>query len=166
MQPDRSHPFQEQDGAGRRHVPAAAIAFLQEDADRARLRRQAQRAGLYGLLGQADRRLAEKLDLIGADHAVGNWRHGDPEVRRVHRIGMGFSPCSGFWSDRAGAHPRCLPRMRVAESNQMDEFLRRGFILVAAVGLPLFRHGATNPCGMRLLPSEIIDIGGAVAHHD
>jgi len=56
--------------------------------------------------------------------------------------------------------------MRIAESNQMNEFLRRGFILAAAVGLPLFRHGATNPCGRRLLPGEIIDIGGAVAHDD
>jgi hypothetical protein len=56
--------------------------------------------------------------------------------------------------------------MRVAESNQMNEFLWRGFILVAAVGLALFRHGATNPCGRRLLPGEIIDIGGPVAHDD
>jgi hypothetical protein len=54
--------------------------------------------------------------------------------------------------------------MWVAESNQMDEFLRRRFILVAAVGAPLFRHGATNPGGMSLLPGEIIDIGGAIAH--
>ena len=46
----------------------------------------------------------------------------------------------------------------------MNEFLRRGFILVAAVGLALFRHGATNLRGLRLTSGEIIDIGGAVTH--
>ncbi len=39
--------------AGRRHVPQAPLAVLQEDADRARLRHQAERAGLHGLLGHA-----------------------------------------------------------------------------------------------------------------
>ena len=44
---------------------------LQEDADRPRLRRQAERAGLHGLFRQTDRRLAEEFDVLGADHALG-----------------------------------------------------------------------------------------------
>src|ERR1700738_171636 len=46
--PDRPDPFQSQYGAGRRYVPPAALPVLQKDADRPRLRRQAQRAGLHG----------------------------------------------------------------------------------------------------------------------
>ena len=57
--------------AGRGRVPPAPLAVLQEDADRARLRRQAQRARLHGLFGPHDRRLAEEFDIDGADHAVG-----------------------------------------------------------------------------------------------
>ena len=44
-------PLQAQDGAGRRHVPPAPLDVLQENADRSRLRCQAQRAGLHGLFG-------------------------------------------------------------------------------------------------------------------
>src|SRR4029079_18616943 len=62
----------------------AAIAVLQEDADRARLRRQGKRAGLYGLFRSHHRRLAEELDLVGADHAVGPER-SDPKVRGFRR---------------------------------------------------------------------------------
>jgi hypothetical protein len=47
------------------------FAALQEDADRARLRRPAQRAGLYGVFRPHHRRLTKELDLHGADHAVG-----------------------------------------------------------------------------------------------
>ena len=51
------------------------VAVLQEDADRARLRFEAQRARLHGLYGQARRRLAEELHLDRAGHAVGcQWR--------------------------------------------------------------------------------------------
>ena len=59
LPPDRADPFQGQDGAGRRHVPPTPVAVLQEDADRPRLRHQAQCAGLHGLFGQIDRRLPE-----------------------------------------------------------------------------------------------------------
>ena len=45
--------FKAQVRAGRGHVPQAPLAVLQEDADRARLRRQAERAGLHGLFATA-----------------------------------------------------------------------------------------------------------------
>ena len=57
-----------------------AVAVLQADADRARLRRQAQRARLHGLFRPSHRRLAQELDLHGADHAVGR---GDQVQRCV-----------------------------------------------------------------------------------
>ena len=69
--PDRPDPLQGEIRAGRRHVPPAPLAVLQEDADRARLRHQTERAGLHGLFRPHDRRLAEEFDLLGADHAVG-----------------------------------------------------------------------------------------------
>ena len=47
--------------AGRRDVPSAPFAVLQEDADRARLRRQAQRAGLCRLFRQARGGIAEEF---------------------------------------------------------------------------------------------------------
>jgi hypothetical protein len=67
---------------GRRASPPLVV--LQENADRARMRRQAQRPGLHGVLGQADRGLAEKLDLIRSGDAVGNRRPGG-EVWRLDR---------------------------------------------------------------------------------
>ena len=48
-----------------------AVADLQEDAGRARLRRQAQRPRLYGLFGPDHRGLAEELDVLGAADAMG-----------------------------------------------------------------------------------------------
>jgi len=54
MPPDRSDTFQVQAGTGRRHVPAAAFAVLQEDANRSRLRRQTERSGLCGIFGQTN----------------------------------------------------------------------------------------------------------------
>ena len=72
----RADPHQGQVRAGRRRIPQAPLAVLQENADRARLRCQAQRAGLHGLFGSADRRLAEELHLVGSDHALGGQRSG------------------------------------------------------------------------------------------
>src|SRR6185437_10308745 len=92
MRPDRPDPFQGQDGAGRRHVPTAALVVLQEDANRAGLRRQAKRAGLYGLFGPTDRGLAEKLHLLGTDHAMGRGRYRRSEVRRLHSV-IGTKHC-------------------------------------------------------------------------
>ena len=46
---DRPDQVQGQVRAGRGRVPPAPLAVLQEDADRARLRREAQRARLHGL---------------------------------------------------------------------------------------------------------------------
>src|SRR5262245_9308851 len=69
------------------HVSPTALAVLQEDADRARLRREAQRAGLHGLFRQADRGFAEELDVLGADHALGLECPG----RKVRRLGPGLS---------------------------------------------------------------------------
>ena len=86
LQPGRPDPFQGQDGAGRRYVPAAPFAVLQEDADRARLRRQAERAGLYGLFRQTDRRVTEEFDLLGTHHALGQRRCRRPKMRRVHPV--------------------------------------------------------------------------------
>ena len=60
---------------------AAPLAVLQEDADRSRLRRQTQRAGLHGLFGQADRGFPQELDVLGADHALGGRRRRDSEMR-------------------------------------------------------------------------------------
>ena len=71
--------------------PQAPLAVLQEDADRARLRRQAQRAGLHGLLRPPHRRLTEELDLDGSDHAVGRERPG-AALRRLRREVNGFAP--------------------------------------------------------------------------
>ena len=62
-------------------APAAPLAVLQEDADRSRLRRQAQRAGLHGLFGQADRGFTQKLDVLGADHALGGRGRRGSEMR-------------------------------------------------------------------------------------
>src|SRR5262249_943667 len=66
-----SDSFQAEIFPGRGHVSPTAFAVLQENADRARLRREAERARLHGLFRQADRRLAEELDVVGADHALG-----------------------------------------------------------------------------------------------
>ena len=55
--------------------------FFKKNADRPRLRCQAQRAGLHGLFGQTDRRFTEKLDLLGTDHAVGGSRCRGAEMR-------------------------------------------------------------------------------------
>src|SRR5262245_43962678 len=71
LPPGRSDSFQAEIFPGRGHVSPAALDVLQEDADRARLRREAQRAGLHGVFRQADRGFAEELDLLGADHALG-----------------------------------------------------------------------------------------------
>ena len=63
LPPGRPDQIHGQVRAGRRRVPPPPLAVLQEDADRARLRHEAQRARLHGLFGPADRRLAEELDL-------------------------------------------------------------------------------------------------------
>src|SRR5262245_14782776 len=81
---DRADPHQGQVRAGRGRFSQAPLAVLQEDADRARLRRQAQRAGLHGLFRPAHRRLAEELDLHGPNHAVGRERPG-AALRRLRR---------------------------------------------------------------------------------
>ena len=81
---DRPDPLQGEVRAGRRRVSQAPLAVLQEDADRARLRRQAQRAGLHGLFRPPDRRLAEEFDLVGADHALGPERP-NPALRGFRR---------------------------------------------------------------------------------
>ena len=67
-------------------VPAAAVVVLQEDADRPRLRRQAERAGLHGLFRQTDRRIAQEFDVLGTDHALGSRRYRDSEMWRVHSV--------------------------------------------------------------------------------
>src|SRR5258708_3204695 len=86
MPADRPGPLQGQDGAGRRYVPPAPLAVLQEDADRPRLRRQAECAGLHGLFGQTDRRLAQEFNVLGPDHALGGSRWRGSEIRRAHSI--------------------------------------------------------------------------------
>src|SRR5258708_2292660 len=86
LPPDRPDPLQIQDGAGRRYVSAAALAVLQKDADRSRLRCQTERAGLYGLFRQTDRRLAEEFALLGAGHALGSRRYRGSEMWRVHPV--------------------------------------------------------------------------------
>jgi CreA protein len=68
--------FKKEIRAGRGRVPRPPVAVLQEDADRARLRCEAQRACLHGLFRQAHRRLAKELDLDGAGDAVGRQRRG------------------------------------------------------------------------------------------
>src|SRR4029077_20631019 len=84
MPPGRTNSLQEEIRAGRGHVSPAPLLVLQENADRARMRRQTQRSGLHGVLGQADRGLAEKLDLIRSGDAVGN-RRPSGEVCRLDR---------------------------------------------------------------------------------
>jgi CreA protein len=69
---------------GEERVPQAPLTVLQEDADRARLRHQAERAGLHGLFRPPHRRFAEELDLVGADHALGTERP-NTEVRGLRR---------------------------------------------------------------------------------
>jgi hypothetical protein len=66
---------------GRGHVPPAPVAVLQEDADRAWLRRRAQRAGLSGVFRPHHRGLAAELHVHGADHAMG--RRARPALRGV-----------------------------------------------------------------------------------
>jgi hypothetical protein len=63
--------FKEQIRSGRCRLPRAPIAHFQENADRARLRRQAQYIDLYGLYRQAGRWIAEKLDIERADRPWG-----------------------------------------------------------------------------------------------
>jgi CreA protein len=79
-------PLQGQDGAGRRYVSAAALAVLQEDANRPWLRRQAERAGLYGLFGQTDRGFAEEFNFLGAHHALGSRRCPGAEMWRIRPV--------------------------------------------------------------------------------
>ena len=57
--------------SGRRGLPRAAVVVLQEDADRARLRRQAQHIDLYGLYRQTGRRFAKELDIERSDSTLG-----------------------------------------------------------------------------------------------
>ena len=56
---------------GEEMFPPAPLVPVQEDADRPRLRCQAQRAGLSRLFRQDHRRQPEELDLDRADHALG-----------------------------------------------------------------------------------------------
>src|SRR5882757_10246746 len=145
MPPDRPDSFQEQDGARRRHVPAAALALLQEDANRARLRRQAKRAGLHGLFGQADRRIAQEFDLFDTHHALGIRRYVGPKMRRVHPVGgLGATYPLLLLRRRARTNPGPSPGFWVTASYQMHEFLRRRHASAVAI---LLRHGATNPRG-------------------
>ena len=77
--------FNGKSGQGDVVFSRAPLGVLQEDADRARLRRQAQHPGLHDLHGQAGRRLAEELDLDRADSALGRAeRHA--QVRRLHQV--------------------------------------------------------------------------------
>src|SRR5712691_8506793 len=86
LPPDRADPHQAEIRAGRGRLPPAPLAVLQEDADRARLRCEAEHPRLHGVLRPADRGLAGELDLLGADHAVGRQRP-DPEMRGLdHEI--------------------------------------------------------------------------------
>src|SRR5438270_12513804 len=97
MPSDRPDSFQGKDGASRRYVPSAAFAVFQENADRARLRREAERAGLHGVFRQANRRLAEELYVVRSDHALGRRGRG-AKVRRLHsvmRIGLDASASGG-----------------------------------------------------------------------
>ena len=146
LPPDRPDSFQGQDGAGRRHVPAAPLAVLQENADRARLRRQAERAGLHGLFGQADRRLAEKLDLVGADHAVG--QRPMPRSRNAATSSSEAIPAKSpeiarFRNRLAAAG------FGIAASNELKQFLRSRLIAAAAVAA-LLGHRAAD---LRLRPA-------------
>jgi hypothetical protein len=70
----RSDPVQEEIHAGRGRVSRSTLAILQEDADCSRMRHQAQRAGLYGILRSSHRRLPEKLDFLGSGDALGQYR--------------------------------------------------------------------------------------------
>jgi catabolite regulation protein CreA len=47
------------------------LAILQENANRARLRRETQCPRLHGLWRSNHRRICEEFDLLGPDHAVG-----------------------------------------------------------------------------------------------
>ena len=68
--------------------------FFKKDANRPRLRRQAQHSGLHDLYRQADRRLAEELDLDGAHRALGQPGR-NPKMRGLRSvIGGGLNPRS------------------------------------------------------------------------
>ena len=90
LPPDRADPFQAEIFAGRGHVPSTALAVLQEDANRPRLRREAQCAGLHGLFRQDHRGFTEEFDLVGADHALGQ------RAARCRSAGIGSK---ARWSD-------------------------------------------------------------------
>src|SRR5712672_3028068 len=105
LPPDRSNSLQGQDGAGRRYVSAATLAVLQEDANRPWLRRQAERAGLYGLFGQTDRGIAEEFNFLGAHHALGSRRCRGAEMWRIR-------PVTGIWAK--GPRVIALPGSRSA----------------------------------------------------
>ena len=78
LPPGRPDQVHGQVRAGRRCVPPPPLAVLQEDADRARLRREAQRARLHGLFGPDHRRLAEELDLDACRSCRGaRWRRAE-----------------------------------------------------------------------------------------
>src|SRR6185503_20838152 len=81
LPPDRPGQVQREIRARLGSVPTTSVFDLQEDADRARLRHQAERPRLSRLYGQADRRQPEELDVDGADHALG--RRAAAPLRRL-----------------------------------------------------------------------------------
>ena len=102
LPPDRPDPFQGQAGAGGRYVPRAPLVVFQENADRPWLRRQAKRPRLYGLFRQADRRIAEELDVLGADHALGRGRRCGAEMRGFHSLTGRWRRCRGSLARQLG----------------------------------------------------------------
>src|SRR5262249_6649440 len=96
MPAGRAGALQAEVRAGRGNVPPPPLDPVQEDADRARLRCQAQRAGLRGLFRQADRRVAQELDVERADHDVGD--RGAAARRRAAEEGeSGAAPSAPRW---------------------------------------------------------------------
>jgi hypothetical protein len=87
--PDRADPLQEEVRPGRGRVPHPPLAVFQEDADRARLRHQAQRPGLHGLLRPPHRRFPKELDVLRPGDAVGRGRRG-AEMRGLGRVDTPF----------------------------------------------------------------------------
>ena len=158
---DRPDPLQGQVRAGRGSIPPAPLAVLQEDADRARLRREAQRAGLHGLFRPADRRLAEELDLDvpimpwGAErarspNAPNGWLRSErvgasisvskasrSQLYRSHSIAMrSVQPLPRQSGALAGTAPVSSSRVDLAERQRVSEVLsaaiRRGHGFAAA----------------------------------
>lgn len=176
--------FTEKFEQGDEMFPAAPVVPVQEDADRSRLRREAQRSGLSRLFGQGDRGESEELDLDGADHAVG--RRGGAALLRLARglgrarsdalasVGGGDRFANAFRLERFGRTEVLLQQRQDVLGKFADEAVvdRRAVAprahqpLGSQEGELLGDGGHAHPCQFRQLSDTDLATGHVAEKHE